>query len=516
MADDQIEIPPTADEAQLLQYIYTETSGPRKGIFLTFLQAKDLLTHHRLLPSGARLVRLVYVKRGFNNRVYLATCTDGAEFVIRLGGRYWDRRKIINEWGALHLAQQALGDLIRVPKFLATSAIRDSFCHPQKEEYGGGGEEKTGHKEYVGVGGHGCTSTLSCMRDYVIMDRLPGIPLDTVWQSMSVEDKKVVVDQVIEIFARLQSIPVDKVGNFIENTEDILSQDAEKPLIVVGPLMEAPSGSQTGPYDTWSAFVASNLRQEIQYMLKENEKFSILQQYLPRLEALITKVEAGLFESEFSKDNSTSCCMTDGNHQNQQIQQQGREQPQVEKEERRGQHGASRPIRFMHGDFESRNMLVDGTKLTGLLDFEFAGAFPAEQEWCQSLKWLFARAEDPFDVSTPEMISNMTEEERVLRDYFYNTLEERYGIRPIGRLAIKEGQMDETCLNHKCDWNKVVNYCKRLDIVDDSFVQNQINGLLSWTLDAERPAGAVNPTVDTGVLAKCGCNVQVDSVPIQA
>ncbi|KAG0242945.1 hypothetical protein BGW41_003110 [Actinomortierella wolfii] len=451
MVDDQIEIPPTADEAQLLQDIYTETSGPRKGVFLTFSQAEDLLTHHRLLPSGARLVRLVYVKRGFNNRVYLATCTNGAEFVIRLGGRFWDRRKIINEWGALQLAQQALGDLTRVPRFLATSATRDSFCHPQKEAYEGGGggagrEEKTGHKEHVGVGERSCTSTLPCTHDYVIMDRLPGIPLDTVWQSMSVEDKKVVVDQVIEIFARLQSIPVDKVGNFIENTEDISSHNAEKPPIVVGPLMEAPSGSQAGPYDTWSAFIANNLRQEVQYMLKEDEKFSILQQYLPQLEALINKVEAGLLESKFSKDDSVSCCMADGNHPNQQIQQQGLEQPRVEQ---RGQHGASRPVRFMHGDFESRNMLVDGTMLTGLLDFEFAGAFPAEQEWCQSLEWLFARAEDPFDVSTLEMISNMTEEERELRDYFYNTLEKRYGIRPIGRLAIKNGQIDETCLDYK-------------------------------------------------------------------
>ncbi|KAG0231215.1 glycylpeptide N-tetradecanoyltransferase [Actinomortierella wolfii] len=76
--------------------------------------------------------------------------------------------------------------------------------------------------------------------------------------------------------------------------------------------------------------------------------------------------------------------------------------------------------------------------------------------------------------------------------------------------------MSRDLKNVQRDWNKVTNYCKRLDIVDDSFVQNQTNEFLTWTLDAERPAGAVNPTVDTGVLAKCGCNVQVDYVPIQA
>ncbi|KAF9160727.1 glycylpeptide N-tetradecanoyltransferase [Actinomortierella ambigua] len=70
--------------------------------------------------------------------------------------------------------------------------------------------------------------------------------------------------------------------------------------------------------------------------------------------------------------------------------------------------------------------------------------------------------------------------------------------------------------NVQRDWDKVTKYCKRLDIVNDSFVQNQTNEFLSWTLEPERPAGAVNPTVDTGVLAKCGCKGQAAYVPIEA
>ncbi|KAG0162075.1 glycylpeptide N-tetradecanoyltransferase [Apophysomyces sp. BC1034] len=63
--------------------------------------------------------------------------------------------------------------------------------------------------------------------------------------------------------------------------------------------------------------------------------------------------------------------------------------------------------------------------------------------------------------------------------------------------------MSRDLKNVQRDWNKVTNYCKRLEIVDDTFVQNQTNDYLTWPLEPESPAGFVNPTVDTGVLACC-------------
>ncbi|ORY90015.1 NMT1/THI5 like-domain-containing protein [Syncephalastrum racemosum] len=59
--------------------------------------------------------------------------------------------------------------------------------------------------------------------------------------------------------------------------------------------------------------------------------------------------------------------------------------------------------------------------------------------------------------------------------------------------------------NVQRDWDKVTNYCKRLDIVDQSFEQNQTNEFLDWPLLPEGPAGVEPATVDTGVLACCGC-----------
>ncbi|KAF9971925.1 hypothetical protein BGZ73_005035 [Actinomortierella ambigua] len=415
MADDMTEISPEADEAQLLRDIYSETQGPRKGISLTFAQAQDLLRHHNLLPTPAsshenmsRLAKLLYVRRGYNNRVYLATCTDGSSYVIRLGGRFWDYRKIINEEGALHLARDALRDVVRVPRFLATSAATRR------------GQHSRAAATMAEVEGTKTTHNPIPIYDYVIMDRLPGVPLDTVWDTMSFEDKKVVVDQVVEIFARLQLIPLDTIGNFVESAESnyqqfpmnntsITTATAAQSSYEVGALMEAVEG-KGGPYHSWCEFVASNVRQEIQTMLRHGDKFAILQQYLPRLEELAAKIESGELEARFSSHEMH-------HHHSPQAADDGL---------------SNRPIRFMHGDFESRNILVDGTRLTGLHDFEFAGAYPVEQEWCQSLEWIAARAEDPFDDATQELLRNLTLEQRSLRDYFYQAMQERHGLRPVG------------------------------------------------------------------------------------
>ncbi|KAF9915873.1 glycylpeptide N-tetradecanoyltransferase [Lobosporangium transversale] len=80
--------------------------------------------------------------------------------------------------------------------------------------------------------------------------------------------------------------------------------------------------------------------------------------------------------------------------------------------------------------------------------------------------------------------------------------------------------MSRDLKNVQRDWDKVTKYCKRLEIVDEAFVQNQTNDFLTWTLEPESAPGFVNPVVDTGVLAKCGCSNYVSltasAVSIQA
>ncbi|KAF9109117.1 hypothetical protein BGX27_007981 [Mortierella sp. AM989] len=357
-----VPIPAAADEATLIAEIFNETQGPRKGIFLTFEKAQKLIEFH--LP-GKQLEHLSYFQRGYNNRVYLARCTDASEYVIRLGGRFWDHKKITNERHALQLAREALGDVVQVPTFVGTS-IEEAKVHT---------EENTRIIPY----------------DYIIMDRLPGVPLDSVWDEFSQDDKKILVDQIIDIFARLRSIKLDAIGNFV---------DGPNGEPAVGPLME----SGEGPFPSWREFVAGNILQETKYMLQAETKFIETIPYLPRIEALIEKVKSGELEKQFG-----------------------------DKDESKEGTASEKPISFSHGDLESRNMLVVGTKIMGLHDFEFAGGFPSEQEWCAGLECLFARSEDPYDKDEQQKLRDMTGDQEELLEYFLNVLKDKYGILQYGK-----------------------------------------------------------------------------------
>ncbi|KAG0299088.1 hypothetical protein BGZ98_010344 [Dissophora globulifera] len=362
MTADIVTILPNADEASLIADIYNEGQGPRMGIYLTFAKAQDLIRFH--LP-GKQLAELSYFRRGYNNRVYLARCSDGSEYVIRLGGRFWDHKKITNEAQALALARSVLGDIVQVPVFLGTS-IDEAKIHTDE-------------------------SARIVPYDYIIMNRLPGVPLDSVWDQLSQDDKKKVVDQVAEIFARLRSIEMTSIGNFING----LNNEPQ-----IGANME----SGVGPFLSWGDFVIGNIQQEIKYMLDAAGNFSETKVFLPRLQTLMEKVKSGDLERQFQNQDALPEGVT-----------------------------AGRPISFLHGDFESRNMLVVGTKITGLHDFEFAGGFPSEQEWCAGFEWLFARAEDPYDEGEQQKLRDMTHDQKDLLDYFLRTLREKHGMVPYGK-----------------------------------------------------------------------------------
>ncbi|KAF9180452.1 hypothetical protein BGZ51_000048 [Haplosporangium sp. Z 767] len=362
-ADTTIVIPilESQGEASLISDIYNETHGPRKGIFLTVKQAQQLIQFH--LPDK-QLERLFYFKRGYNNRVYLARCTDGTEYVIRLAGRFWDHKKITNEVLALQLARTALGDAASVPEIVGTS-VKEVKIQIEQE-----------------------SSIIPY--DYIIMTRLPGVPLDTIWEELALEDKKNIVDQVAKIFARLRSVELTAIGNFVNGP----GGEPE-----VGPMMEGGGG----PYKNWGEYVAGNIQQEIKNMLRQETKFVEISHYLPRLETLVEMVRSGDLEKRFDDKNRPSDGVV-----------------------------IDRPISFLHGDFESRNMLVVDTTIVGLHDFEFAGGFPSEQEWCAGFEWLFARAVDPFDAGEQQKLKDMTEDQKELLAYFLGILKDRHGVRQYG------------------------------------------------------------------------------------
>ncbi|KAH9930573.1 kinase-like domain-containing protein [Fomitopsis serialis] len=48
-------------------------------------------------------------------------------------------------------------------------------------------------------------------------------------------------------------------------------------------------------------------------------------------------------------------------------------------------HSMKHPIAFTHGDLDPRNVMVDGSRITAIIDWECAGWFPAHWEYCKSI-----------------------------------------------------------------------------------------------------------------------------------
>jgi aminoglycoside phosphotransferase len=50
-------------------------------------------------------------------------------------------------------------------------------------------------------------------------------------------------------------------------------------------------------------------------------------------------------------------------------------------------HSQTHPLVFTHNDLFPRNIMVDGSRVTGVIDWESAGWFPAHWEYCKSTNW---------------------------------------------------------------------------------------------------------------------------------
>ncbi|KAF9104457.1 hypothetical protein BGX27_010082 [Mortierella sp. AM989] len=48
--------------------------------------------------------------------------------------------------------------------------------------------------------------------EYILMEKIPGVSLDTVWDRLSYEDKECIVTQVIDISLQLFHTTLDKIG----------------------------------------------------------------------------------------------------------------------------------------------------------------------------------------------------------------------------------------------------------------------------------------------------------------
>jgi len=176
------------------------------------------------------------------------------------------------------------------------------------------------------------TDEIGCR--YIVMECIQGECLADVWSTFSILEKRKIIQQVVQIMVELQSQKFDLIGG--------LHFKSDK-TITVGPyftLKEGPFSSVLA----WYTSLFNNSCQKIRTEPLLSENFS---QYIPRVQTILENVgKSRLLENV--------------------------------------------PIVFFHGDFTFRNMMVKGDTITGVVDWEWAGAFPIDKDWFDGLDELNA------------------------------------------------------------------------------------------------------------------------------
>ncbi|KAG0260017.1 Phosphotransferase enzyme [Mortierella polycephala] len=249
---------------------------------------------------------------GCFNKVYVLTMDDGFECVARLALPYFPRYKTESEVATMQLVRERTS--IRVPEVYAWSA----------------------------------DATNPIGAEYILMEKIPGVPLDDTWRSMSFEDKEHIVRQIIDIVLQLFNINYDKIGGIYQDKDG---------AYYVGPIINdlffmderANMDLDRGPWTTSSDYLKGLIRSEIQYLnthyksALDGQDDSIDEDDLDDIrDTLSVSAEFEDLIPYFCPDKTT-------------------------------------PERFClhHGDLNKGNIMVEGTKVSGIIDWESSGVCPA-------------------------------------------------------------------------------------------------------------------------------------------
>lgn len=329
-----------------------ERQGPKYGIHFTEDQARQLFRTY----TNKDIQSFTPSVKGYNNRIYRVTTTDGANYFIKVGGRYWQRNKTESEVTGLYLAAHAG---IPVPRIAYWTSTRDEW-----------------------------------RVEVVVLEQCDGVVLSAIWKHLTFAQKK-------DVFAQLASnvilmhthvsatdLSLGRIGNFV----------IEDPADVVASYRVGATLSQKGPWTSYRDYLRDILDGEVARM-DSDPIYAPLRALRPRIDAYREKI---LRDTAYLPD-------------------------------------PEKPV-FIHGDLSDRNVIVsvsdlspeatdtdeDGfpiiiptpqsiLRITAILDWEWSGFFPPEEEYFLSFEFL-----KPLDEDTTE---EQREEAKQLGDHFLNILE---------------------------------------------------------------------------------------------
>lgn len=351
-----------------------ETFGPKKGIKISLNDADMVIRRH--FPAQS-VQTIEHVDRGYNNRVYIVKTTTSEEYILRLSGRFWKRCKTENEVAALTYLK-AYYHTPPVPKVFG-------YCTD---------------KEKSGINA-----------EYILMEKLSGEPLENVWQSLGMEDKFNLVNQLAGMLSRIQSITFPKIGSFTFDPEPLgdslgigidpqMDISEPKRVIQIGQVVDF----KIGPFDSFLDYFRRTSEIELEFLrnccfMKDSSGYDSRIERIERFIHAFTNIDT-IPESICKKAL------------------------------------VNVPFVVTHGDFEPRNILVDTNtvKVTGILDWEFSGSYPVDEEWFSGLTFLDANTAESVvsGEKSTDIILTESESENIslLREHFLQEMRNNRALTP--------------------------------------------------------------------------------------
>ncbi|KAL1916186.1 uncharacterized protein VTP21DRAFT_5803 [Calcarisporiella thermophila] len=330
--------------------------GPKWGIHMSRASAEDLFAKY----IRKEIAQFTDLNRGYNNRLYFVITTDSMEYVLKISGRYWNGVKTKNEIASLQLVTAFSS--IPVPRVVVWSS--------DKSEYG---------------------------VEYIVMEKMDGIPLGDIWEYLTLTQAKECIKQLAGIIVEMktkisielkQRRLLEQIGNFgFEGGRDSLD------MVRVGKTLDL-----LGPWISYKEYMRELLNQEIEIM-QSDAIYVSLRELLPRIKSFIAltlnKPELELVVNDYvftHGDLNLSNILVNYTH-----------------------HNTSDILHKVQVSEVILKPISDSTlNITSILDWEWCGSFPAQDEYLSS-----------YDFLSSEHSSNLTSVELVeLSECFYSALEE--------------------------------------------------------------------------------------------
>lgn len=185
--------------------------------------------------------------------------------------------------------------------------------------------------------------------EFTIMRRLPGLSLEIVWKDLEKDVKQDLIRQLVLIVKAIKTqvsgfaVQPEKIGNWIAESDRRKGGPRSLTGFEIGPTLEGE-----GPWTTYKSYVRSGLEKQLAISRKEGA-FLTMSPVWARVEKLLQYLDT---DDEITNDSN---------------------------------------FVFTHGDLDAQNILVkqtdDGSKMlsiTAILDWEWSGIFPAEEEYFAS------------------------------------------------------------------------------------------------------------------------------------